>query len=260
MKLGLVVPDAHIKEGQDLSRFQALGHAIYERKPDYILLGGDFVDMQVLSAWDANNKLLLEEGHRYGHEMEAANVALDMIMNPIVALQEKNRKEKKKLYNPDLWYLGGNHEDRERRYLEQHPQLVGMLDHKQHLNLSERGFEYVDYRDYIEIDGVMYTHVPMNAGNQPVSGKYSMFRAGEMLNTSIVYFHTHALGNVTYTRHMMDSPNFVLNAGCFFEHTDKYATGAPNNYWRGVLWMYHTGDNEFDYEIMRISRLRETYG
>ena len=60
----LVVPDAHVGPGQDLSRFDALSKLINDRFPSRIIFMGDFVTVEALSNWDLQKSGVME-GKRY---------------------------------------------------------------------------------------------------------------------------------------------------------------------------------------------------
>lgn len=95
----LFVPDAHVTSEQDLTRFSRLSEFIDKRKPDTIIIGGDFADMLSLNQFDKNNKLTIE-GRRYKAEVTSVNKALDKLLS-------FNKDNK---YNPRLVYIEGNHE------------------------------------------------------------------------------------------------------------------------------------------------------
>ena len=56
----LVIPDGHVDDIQDLSRWAYLGNLIVERKPDMIVQLGDFVTVGSLSHFDMNKKRKME--------------------------------------------------------------------------------------------------------------------------------------------------------------------------------------------------------
>src|ERR1017187_4025055 len=74
-KTTLVVPDAHVKPGEDLTRFSKLGNLITDKKPDHIVLMGDFVTLESLSAWDLG-KAGKMEGKRYSEDCKAGIQAI----------------------------------------------------------------------------------------------------------------------------------------------------------------------------------------
>ena len=120
----LCVGDAHVTNDQDLSRFHVLSRFIIKYKPDTIVLMGDFLTLNCLSAWDRNKRAKME-GRRYHKEIEAGNRALDYTFEDTAVFNRERRRSRKKLYQPTVVYLEGNHEDRLTRYLDNDPTFAG---------------------------------------------------------------------------------------------------------------------------------------
>jgi predicted phosphodiesterase len=258
--INLVVPDPHTGPDQNLRRFDWLGRLIVERRPDVITSLGDFVTFEALSNWDMSKPLLME-GRRVKKDLDAANDARDRMLTPLVELQEKQRRLKERIYRPRLIWIEGNHEERGQRYIELNPILDGFLNLHEYLKLRERGFtDIVPYRGYAEVEGTQFTHAPMNGANQPVGGKYALFRAAEMVSRSLVFGHTHRAEGVNLKRHGNDDIIQIRTSGAFFEHTDGYADGAQNHYWRGVEILTHWAPGRFDAEQLSMNRLEAEYG
>ena len=145
------------------------------------------------------------------------------------------------------------------RYCEQHPSLEGHISLPRDLGLSRRGFHYVPYREYIDISGIAFTHVPMNAANKPIDGMYGIHRAVDSTATSMIYAHTHRFDTMNYYRHGNDDIIQVMTCGCFFEEADEYAEGGQNHYWKGIVLVYPIGKGRFDFEQISIERLYSRY-
>lgn len=259
IRTSLVIPDAHVDPDQSLTRFEKLGQLIVDRKPDRIITMGDFVSLQSLSAWDLNKSGLMEQ-RRYYLDIEAGKTAIQLMLNPLYELQDRQRKNKDKLYRPRLVFVYGNHEDRLNRYMETRPELKGHLDLTKDLCLNGSGFtDIVPYREYIYFDGVGFTHAPMNAANQPISGRYAIHRAAEIMNSSLVFAHLHRKEAVNFYRHGAANINQVFCAGAFFEHTDEYASGGLNCYHRSCHILNHWAEYRFDVEEFSLERLYQLY-
>lgn len=255
----LVIPDAHVSPNQDLTRFKKLGKLIVDRKPDRIVSLGDFLTLESLSAWDLNKQGTME-GRRYQADIESGRNAITLMFSPLFEFQEKLKRNKEKLYKPHKVFVKGNHSNRLDRYLETKPELKSHLSIEKDLQLKELGFDQiVEYKDYVEFDGVLFTHVPMNAAAQPISGKYAIHRAAEMTHKSLVYGHSHCKASVNFFRHGAENITQILNAGAFFEHTDDYIYGGLNSYWRGLLLLKHWAEGRFDVEEISLERLHEMY-
>lgn len=255
----LVVPDAHVKPNESLERFSKLGDMIIDRKPSNIVLMGDFVTLESLSAWDLG-KAGKMEGKRYSEDTKAGIQAIDLMLSPLRRLQARQRKNKEELYEPRIVYIMGNHEDRLARYVSTKPELAEHLEMGKDLQLEDSGFtDVIPYRSFIEIEGVLFTHAVMNAANLAIGGKTALATIAQSVSKSVVIGHLHRLETVNITRHGADDITQIVSAGCFFEGVEDYADGGLNAYWRGVLLLNHYKPGRFDIESISIDRLMELY-
>ncbi len=248
----LVIGDAHVDDEQDLSRFDALGNYILDKKPEYVVIIGDFLSFNCLSAWDRDKRKLMEN-RRYSSEIEAGNEALNRMAMPL----QEWRKRRKQSYSPSVIYLEGNHEDRLTRYLQGDPTFDGQVGVVKDLYLEERGIEYVPFKENFNIDGVSFTHIPISSSGRPISNPTCAQKALRLYHNSVVFGHTHTLDHCA--EHKQNAPhlNQALSVGCFFEHVDEYAKGSMTNYWRGIVHLNTYSENRFDYQTIAMSRLKE---
>lgn len=156
-------------------------------------------------------------------------------------------------------HFTGNCEGRIEKYIETHAQLRGHMDIAEDLRLDELGFEYVPYKKFIEVQGVLFTHAIMSAANAPVSGKNIMSTIASLTAKSVVVGHHHRFETMSYYRHGADDVQQVLLCGLFSEHTDAYADGAANAYTRCICTLTHWGNGRFDVNQMSIERLKAEY-
>jgi hypothetical protein len=258
----LVIGDAHVDEEQlangQLDRFLALGKKIVAEKPAYVVIIGDFLSLNCLSAWDRNKRQKME-GLRYYKELEAGNYALDLLMKPINDYNVRCKKSKVGGYNPKWVYISGNHEDRLARYLETDPTFLGTVSISKDLALASRGFVFVEYKDVYNIGGVSFTHVPISGIGKAISNPTVTQKALKLFANSVVFGHTHTLDHCAEHRHGADHLNQALSVGCFFYHVDDYARGSKTDYWRGVVTLNIYSDNRFDIETQSLSSLMEQY-
>jgi hypothetical protein len=212
---------------------------------------GDFITVESLSAWDMDKRLPME-GRRYKDDIAVGNEALDRMLTPMLERSPVG-------YRPELVYLGGNHEYRVDRYIEYRPEMEGHLDWVGGLRLEERGFTTYPYRESYTAEGVYFSHITMNGANQAPGGKYAIYRVLDLAAHSTVFAHTHRWEMCNFYRHGADDILQMLSCGAFFEHTDTYAKGASNHYWRGVAMLHHFANGRFDVEQWSIPRLRSAY-
>jgi len=244
----LCIGDSHVAPSQlsrdGLRRFRWLNNLIHEVKPDKVISIGDFVTMDCLSEWDRDKRKKME-GRRYSADIEAGREAIALLKNgtPIDDIE---------------WvYIEGNHEERLRRYIDRDPTFDGVVG--VHKDLCP-DWTWVPYRSDYMVNGVAYTHVPMNEVNKAIGGKNAIRKALEIYSCSVIFGHTHEYGVGCVHRHRSPHLQQALNVGCFFEHTDDYAVGSVTSYWRGVVIVDHYSPNRFDYETVSFGRLKQEYG
>jgi predicted phosphodiesterase len=242
----LVVGDAHVDEDQNLDRFLALGNKIRIEKPDYVIIIGDFLSLNCLSEWDKNKRKKMEN-KRYKLEIEAGNAALNMM-----GLDGSQDCE--------VIYVEGNHEDRLTRYLNQDPTFEDTVSIPKDLKLVERDITWVRYKDVFTINGVSFTHIPINSAGKAIGNPNVAQKALRLFSNSVVFGHTHTLDTSAEHRHGAAHLNQALAVGCFFEHVDDYAKGSMTNYWRGVVDLVIYDTNRFDFSTQSMRQLYNEYG
>lgn len=230
---------------QSLERFAALGNKIRTEQPDVVVLIGDFLSLNCLSAWDRNKRLKMEN-KRYHLEVAAGNEALDLM--GIDGTQ-----------TCDVVYIEGNHEDRLTRYLDLEPTFLGTVSIPKDLKLSQRGVKWVPYKEVHDINGVNFTHIPISGNGKPIGNPNVAQKALKLFANSVVFGHTHTLDHAAEHRHGAAHLNQALSVGCFFEHVDEYAKGSLTNYWRGVVDLDIYSTNRFDFRTTSLRQLMHTY-
>lgn len=155
--------------------------AAKEFKPNVIVLIGDYLDCAAIS------------DHSRGVQQLAGFRA--ELADGLVGLSELNELGAKHKY-----YIAGNHEDRLRRYLNDHAgELDNIIDIPNLLRLEEQNYLYVPYKSYATIGKVYLTH------DVGVAGRYAAYRALDDFEHSVVTGHAHRMcyvveGNATGER------------------------------------------------------------
>lgn len=168
LKSLLIVPDTHAPY-HDQVAWDLMMRVGKKLKPDGIIIIGDFPDFYSVSSHSKTPDRAL----KLDKELAVANGMLDELdaLKPAVKV-----------------YLGGNHEDRLERYLrDKAPELYPLITIPSVLRLDERGWEYVPYKDSTKIGKINFTH---DVGS---AGKYNVYRAMDVFQSSIVTGHTHRM-------------------------------------------------------------------
>lgn len=241
----LVIGDCHVTNKQSLRRFKWLGNYLQDNPVSHLVIMGDFLTLNSLSAWDRDKRLLME-GRRFFQEIDAGNEALDLL--------ELGQYE-----NITKVFIHGNHEDRLTRYVQTHPELaderttVASL-----LQLKERGFQCTAYRDYTSIGGIYFTHIPFGKARE-ISGKDICSKAEQVTVNSVVFAHTHELHTSCVHKEGQKHLQQILNVGCFFEEDEEYVKGHMTNYWKGIVELDNYSYGRFDVKTTAMGRLKREY-
>jgi hypothetical protein len=229
-----------------------------KERPEVVVVMGDFLTLQCLSAWDKDKRKNME-GSRFELEIEAGNEALDRLTGKVEAAANRSRKAKKKPYQPQWVYLQGNHETRLDRFFEKDPTFDGYITIPKALRLEERGFEFVEYGDYWWYNEIGFTHIPFGKGRE-ISGLDITRKAQQVVVKSTVFAHTHEFHVSNLHRMGQESLQQVLNVGCFFEEHEAYVKGKMTNYWKGLMVLNTYKPGRFDVSTYSLGRLRREYG
>ena len=89
MTVHAVIPDTQVKPGLDFSHLTWCGEYLAEKRPDVIVMIGDWADMPSLSEYDKGKKSF--EGRTYKADIEASHEAMECLMTPI--WREQPRRE-----------------------------------------------------------------------------------------------------------------------------------------------------------------------
>jgi len=166
----LIISDVHAPH-HDERAYDAAYSAWTAFSPDTIVILGDFADCESLSAHQP-------EGPRRFCRIEKELLGVNELLDGLDELGADRKI-----------YVCGNHEFRLPRYLALvAPELSGAVSLRRLLHLKRRGWEWVDYRRSVSLDGVTYTH------DVQKSGRYAHVTAAERNFAAIATGHTHRLG------------------------------------------------------------------
>lgn len=147
------------------------------------------------------------------------------------------------------------------RYIESNPALQGIVGTEQSFRLKERGFEFIPYKEIIEIDGILYTHVPLLANGMALSGKYASQKAADLVNKSLVFFHTHTISQYFHKRFGSKELIHIANLGCFFQGPPPggYSDGSSHADTPAISILTVYKPSCFDIEQISLDRLINKY-
>lgn len=248
-----VIPDTQVKPGVPIDHLVAAGNYCAAKKPDTIVMIGDFADMESLSSYDVGKKSF--EGRRYKKDLESSWEAMNALLAPIWQEQGRLIKNKEKRWNPRLVLTLGNHEDRISRVINSDPKLDGTMS-LYDLDYETFGWEVIPYLEPIVIDGIAYCHYftsgtlgrPVTTANALLNKKHQSCVMGHVQARQIAY-GTRADGKQITG----------LFAGCFYQHDEDYLKWQGNKVWRGCWMLNEVKDGEFDEMPLSLNYLMKNY-
>ncbi len=241
-----IIPDCQVKPDVKIDHLKAAGDYVVDKRPEVIVCLGDFFDMASLSSYDRSTKKA--EGSRYNNDIEVGQRAMETFMAPILQLNQKLRKEKKKQYKPRMVFLIGNHEERIMRHVNANPLLAGTLSYKD-LNLEFFGWEVYDFKEIVTIDGVSYSHYFY----APMTGRaYGGTAHSKLGKVGFSFVQGHVQGLDTAIKPLANGKIIrALVAGSFYQHDEDYKGPQANGHFRGCVMLHEVVDG--DYNLMELS-------
>lgn len=166
----LFVPDTH-RPFHDKKAWALFLRVARAYQPHRVAIVGDFGDFYAVSQHDKSPAGAI----RFAEEIADIQEGLDELDG---------------LGATHKVYVEGNHEDRVRRYVMQHPELHNVLTVPKLLDLTRRGWKYVPYKDHTRIGKVHVTH------DVGVASRNAIFRSLDLYQHSVVTGHTHRFMSV----------------------------------------------------------------
>lgn len=250
----LLIPDTQVRKGVPLHHLEACGNYIVEKKPDVIVHIGDHFDMPSLSTYAKRKEM---EGRRVMDDIIEGKKALNILLNPLCEYNKKRRKNKEKMYSPKMHFCCGNHEQRMERYIQENPQLDGVISYPECFGIEEWGFEVHEFLKPVEIEGINFAHYFYN----PMSGRpYGGTAHTKLKNikTSFVAGHTQGLDIATSTGNN-GQKYWGIVAGSFYLHDENYKGPQANDHFRGIVMLHNVKGGDCNPCIIGMDYLLEKY-
>lgn len=168
--------------------------------PDRVILNGDIVDCYTISNY-ATNPMRPED-------LEAEIQLAGILMSRLAGVPEK------------IW-IGGNHEDRLRRYIWSKARELGhltSLDFPVLFDLEQYGFQWYPYGQHVRLGKLLVTHGSIVRNHSGASGRAHFEKYG----VSTLIGHTHRLG--IYYKTQLGSPHAAYENGCLCNLEPEYVS------------------------------------
>lgn len=249
----LVIPDCQVREGVPLQHLEWAGKVICEYRPDVVVNIGDFADMPSLSSHDIKGSKYFE-GLRYKKDVEIVKEAMQMLLKPLRDLQDKQKKNKEKVYKPRMVLTLGNHENRIDRAVNNNPTLEGLI--KVEDLEYDKDWEVHQFLRPVFINGVGFNHYwPVGMMGRPAASPAAII---SKLHMSCVAGHQQGKA-IAYGKRADGHPICAVVVGSYYLHDEGYMDQLSNKHWRGLLIMNEVNDGHFDELFLSIEYLERKY-
>ena len=242
----MFIPDTQQKVGVPNAYLTWIGEYLVDKKPDVVVHIGDHWDMPSLSSYDYGKKCY--EGRTYKQDIDAGNLAMDLLMQPLIDYNRQQAKTKHRQYKPRLVFCIGNHENRITRAIDDDRKLDGTLGFH-NFNLAKHGWEVHDFLEIVNINGVRFSHYFY----RPLSGTpYTGMAETRLKNIGFSFVMGHQQVKVVGELRMADgSVRRALVCGTCYLHNEKYRGPQGNEDWRGFFMLQEVKDGNYD--LMEVS-------
>lgn len=208
---------------------------VRDLKPHGVILNGDIVDSYTFSTFhkDPLNSPSLKT------EIAGAHALLGEI-NDIKSIKE-------------LWWLGGNHEDRHRRYMwAKAPELAQVIDFAKIFDLEDYNCMWKEYGEILQLGDLMVTHGNVVRAHSAWTAKKNF----ETYGSSVLTGHTHRLG--VYFRTNSTGLHAAWENGCMCRKDLDYVK-TPYPDWHHGFSVVHVADKGGTFHVQQIPILGERW-
>lgn len=249
----LVIPDTQIKPGVSTEHIQWIARYIVDKKPDVLVIIGDWADMASLSSYDVGTKSY--EGRTYREDILVANDCLQRLMSIIETEQERIERRHLRKWNLRKIFTLGNHENRINKVIENDRKLEGLIS-TDDLFFKQFGFEVYPFLKPVIVDGVAYCHYFCSG----VMGRAITTARALLVKKHMSCIAGHLQGYDVATDHRADGKRITaIICGSAYPHNESYLNDQTNQHWRGVVMLNEVDDGQFDEMKVSLSFLEEKY-
>lgn len=211
---------------QDRASINVLVRAIKIIKPDSFIFGGDQLNLDCISHHN-KGKVKLLENRRIGKDFKGFQKD---IMDRIEKALPKNSKK---------YFMIGNHEYWIDRLIEDNPQLEGLMEVENNLNLSS--YKIIPFNEILSIGEMTFIH-------GIYTNKYHAEHHLRIYQKMLFYGHLHTNQVYTSVAPTTNLPKQAVGVGCLCNRNADYMRNKPNDWLHQFLIWYMFDDGTFVYQ------------
>ncbi len=250
-----VIPDTQVRPGDITDHLDWIAQDIVRRRPDYLVVMGDWWDLPSLSSHDAPGSAK-KEGARFKEDLDAGRAAMQQLVGPIDKELERIKRRRITKWNLKRHFLEGNHENRADRIAAADPVLTGVVG-AQLCDVESFGFERHKFLEPIVIEGVHFSHYWQSSHSaRPIGG--TIDNRLNKLCASFVCGHEQGLKYGNRPLPMGRTIHGIV-AGSSYLGTESYRGPQARNEWRGVAVLHDVRDGDFEPMFLTLRYLCREY-
>ena len=224
IKRGVALYDIHYPE-HNKACMNIVLKFLKDFKPDYIVLGGDQLDMGCISHHN-KGKVRLTENARLKRDYQGFQAE---ILDKIEANIPKTCKK---------WFLIGNHEYWLERLVDDNPQLEGLVEVEGNLNLDK--YKIISFNKVLTIGEMNFIH-------GFYCNKYFSEKNVRVYNKNIFCGHLHTNQVFTMVSPITGLARQGVGLGCLCNKNMDYMHEKPSSWVHQFLFWYEFADGSFTY-------------
>lgn len=254
-KMYIVIPDTQCKPDINLEYMGWIGEYIAEKKPDTVIHLGDCWDMPSLSSYDFGKRQA--EGRRVVADIDAGNEGFTALHYPIAKEELRLQLNKKKRWNPEKYFLLGNHEQRIQRAIDSDAKLEGLVSYDDLLVSQLPDWHVQPFLEPLIKDDIAFNHY-FTTG---LAGRPAATANAQLNKQHMSCIAGHQQGFQIATGYRGDGKRITsIIAGSAYVHNEAYLGPLGNNHWRGILVLHEVQNGEFDLMPVSMNYLQKKYG
>lgn len=190
------------------------------------------------------------EGARYVDDLKSGEVAFNKLCLPI-----EKKIAKSNTWNPRKIFLQGNHEERADRVSTNSPKWEGFVSARN--NCRVRDFEWHDFLERVEVDGIVYSHYFQNTHSGRAIGGTIDNRLNKIGQS---FVQGHEQGFRYGCRIMGNGKTYhgLVAGSCYLQEED-YRGNQGQKHWRGIVILNDVKNGNFDIMGLSLSYLCHKY-
>ena len=217
----MAIGDVHMEPGDDGDRLRRAGALAQELKVDAIVQIGDFGTFDSLNRFHPNHTLTAKKKPTVEADLEAVRLGLNQLRTK---------------WNGPIYLTEGNHEFRIDKFVDQTPEVAGLLKENLHRLYRDYEVKAFEYGSWCYLGGVGFTHAAFNEMGKEYGGKTASIRIANDALHDVVWGHTHKREMVRAVKVGAGKSVRVLNLGSYMQtgRIEPYAKHSATGWTYGL--------------------------